>query len=277
MSPKYKDSFHVLVNRSDDQIDLFHAALLIATDEYPELNIGQYLTQMDAWADSVRQSLPENAHPEIRVQFLNDYLFGNLGFSGNTDDYYDPRNSYLNEVIDRRQGIPITLSVLYLELGRRLGLNLSGVSFPGHFLVKLPHGGGELVLDPFNGGIALNSQDLLARLQTMFEVDVDDLTPFLSTAGNKLILVRLLSNLKGIYHHQNKGAKTLDMINKILLLAPQRHMEYRDRGLLLQSLECYNTALQDFRSYLKLNPEAEDKEAIRARIIDLQRTHYHLN
>jgi regulator of sirC expression with transglutaminase-like and TPR domain len=277
MSPKYKDSFHVLVNRSDDQIDLFQAALLIAADEYPELNIAQYLTQMDAWADNIRHSLPKNAQPETRLQFLNDYLFGNLGFSGNTDDYYDPRNSYLNEVIDRRRGIPITLSVLYLELGRRLGLNLSGVSFPGHFLVKLPYGGGALVLDPFNGGIALNSQDLLARLQSMFEVDVDDLTPFLSSASNKLILVRLLSNLKGIYHHQKKGAKTLEMINKILLLAPQRHMEYRDRGLLLQSLECYNAALQDFRAYLKLNPEAEDREAIRARIIDLQKAHNHLN
>jgi regulator of sirC expression with transglutaminase-like and TPR domain len=277
MSPKYKDSLHVLVNRSDDQIDLFHAALLIATDEYPELNIEQYVTQMNAWADSIKHSLPENAQPEIRVQFLNDYLFGNLGFSGNTDDYYDPRNSYLNEVIDRRQGIPITLSVLYLELGQRLGLNLSGVSFPGHFLVKLPYEGGALVLDPFNGGIALNSQDLLARLQSMFEVHVDDLTPFLSPASNKLILVRILSNLKGIYHHQNNGAKTLEMINKILLLAPQRHMEYRDRGLLLQSLECYNTALQDFRSYLKLNPDAEDKEAIRAHIIDLQKAHNYLN
>jgi regulator of sirC expression with transglutaminase-like and TPR domain len=207
MSPKFKDSFHVLVSRSDDQINLFQAALLIAADEYPELNIEQYLTQMDTWADNIRHSLPENAHLEIRVQYLNDYLFGNLGFSGNTDDYYDPRNSYLNEVIDRRQGIPITLSVLYLELGRRLGLNLSGVSFPGHFLVKLPHGGGALVLDPFNGGMALNSQDLLARLQTMFEVDVEDLTPFLSTASNKLILVRLLSNLKGIYHHQKKGPR----------------------------------------------------------------------
>ena len=277
MSTKFKDSFHTLVSRSDDQIDLFHAALLIAADEYPELDVAQYLTQMDAWAETLKHRLPEKTHPPIRIQYLNDYLFSNLGFSGNTDDYYDPRNSYLNEVIDRRLGIPITLSVLYLELGRRLGLNLSGVSFPGHFLVKLPHGGGALVLDPFNRGIALNGEDLLARLQTMFEVDVSDLTPFLTTASNKLILVRILSNLKGIYHHQNNSAKALDMMNKILLLAPQRHVEYRDRGFLLQSLECYNAALQDFRSYLKLNPEAEDANVIRARIIDLQRAHNHLN
>ncbi len=277
MSIDIKSHFRALATRPDDQIELLHAALLIAADEYPALQTDKYLTQIDSWAENIHQRLPNDANIETRVQFLNSFLFKELGFSGNVKNYYDPRNSYLNEVLDRRLGIPITLSVVYLELGQRLGLCLEGVSFPGHFLVKLPYDEGTVVLDPFNGGISLGEQELMSRLKAIFHFDIDDLAPFLTTASNKEILIRMLSNLKGIYKNVDHAEKMLEVINKILLIDPDRSHEYRDRGLLLQSMECYHAALYALQTYLHIYPEAEDAELMREKLFDLQQQHKYLN
>ncbi len=279
MSADYHNSFRNQVTVPDEKIDLLHASLLIAAEVYPSLNIACYESRFDEWATAIRQQLPDDARPgtEVLLAALNRYLFDELGFSGNTDDYYDPRNSYMNEVLDRRRGIPITLSVIYIELGRRLGLRLYGVSFPGHFLVKLRYGGGELVLDPFHGGISLSEDDLTKRLLEVFQSEVDDLSPFLVAANNREILVRMLLNLKGIYHNQGETEKTLDIVNKILILDPSLDSQYRDRGLLLYSLECYHSALEDLRKYLQSQPQADDTEMIRQLIIGLQSEYGRLN
>ena len=272
-------SFYSQVTVPDEKIDLLNASLLIAAEVYPSLDIAHYVSRLDEWATAIRQRLPDDAQPgtEVLLVALNRFLFDELGFYGNTEDYYDPRNSYINEVLDRRRGIPITLSVIYMELGRRLGLRLYGVSFPGHFLVKLRYGDGELVLDPFHGGISLSKDELTGRLLEVFESEVKDLSPFLAAANNREILVRMLLNLKGIYHNQGESEKALDVVSKILILDPSLDSQYRDRGLLLYSLECYRSALEDLRSYLQAQPEASDAEMIRDLIIVLQSEYGRLN
>ena len=159
------DSFSALLAREDARIELARACLQIAEDAYPGLDVDGYVGEVERFAKRLRARLGINAAAEDRIIALNEFLFDDLGFSGNADDYYDPRNSYLNEVIDRRKGIPITLSVLYMEIGRRIELPLEGVSFPGHFLVRLPLRGGTLVLDPFSGGVPQSESELRERLK----------------------------------------------------------------------------------------------------------------
>lgn len=271
------ETFRTQVTRPEEQLDLLRCTLLIASDEYPDLDIEAYVRRLDEWASQLKRLIPPQAGHEAIVRRLNHFLFNQLGFTGNTEDFYDPRNSYLNEVLDRRRGIPISLSVVYLELGRRLGLPLQGVSFPGHFLVKFAHQGGEVVLDPFNHGISLSEEDLHRRLQEIFDEDVEQLSPFLVPAGNRDILVRMLSNLKAIYQNQGEGEQALKVVNKILIVNPALTDQYRDRGLLLNSLECYHAALKDLQSYLKAKPEAEDVEPIRKLVIGLQEAHSRIN
>lgn len=272
-----KQYFIGLINQPDEQIDLFRAALCIAADSYPGLDDEKYLLQMDLWVDELKQQLPHGADTRTRLHTLNQFFFEKLGFSGDTDDYYDPRNSYINEVVDRRRGIPITISLLYIELGNRLGLEVSGVSFPGHFLVKMPYDEGVIVLDPFNGGISLSEQDLTDRLEGMFNTEIDNIAPFLEAATNKDILIRMLSNLKVVYHQRGDTEKTLEAISKILVLDPQRGEEYRERGLLLSSLECYHNALKDLRHYLRIHPDSLESESLRELVIHLQKKHSHLH
>ena len=159
------DPFAELVSRQDERIELAKACLQIAQDAYPGLDVDGYVGELERFAKRLRARFAQDASPEDRIIALNEFLFDDLGFGGNTDNYYDPRNSYLNEVIDRRTGIPITLSVLYMEIGRRIGLPFEGVSFPGHFLVRLPLRGGTLVLDPFSGGVPQPEAELRERLK----------------------------------------------------------------------------------------------------------------
>lgn len=158
------DAFAAQLAREDDRIELARASLMIAEDAYPGLDVEHYLGEFERLAQRLREQLPQPHGAEERIVALNQFLFDELGFWGNTDDYYDPRNSYLNEVMDRRTGIPISLAVVYMELGRRIGLPLEGVSFPGHFLVRLRLRGRMLVLDPFTGGAPQSEDELRQRL-----------------------------------------------------------------------------------------------------------------
>ena len=155
------EPFAQLIAREDARIDLARGCLMIAQDAYPGLDVDRYLGEIERMAIRLRGRTPQDASAEERVVALNQFLYEDLGFWGNTEDYYDPRNSYLNEVIDRKTGIPITLSILYMEVGRRVGLPLEGVSFPGHFLVRLRLRGGTLVLDPFSGGAPQSEDELI--------------------------------------------------------------------------------------------------------------------
>ena len=271
------DHFAELLARDEAEIDLARACLLIAADAYPGLDVEGYLGEIERFAARLRARLAPGEPPEGRVMALNRFLFDDLGFSGNAEHYYDPRNSYLNEVLDRRTGIPITLSVLYLEIGRRIGLALEGVSFPGHFLVRLRLPGAMLVLDPFAGGEAQSEADLRERLRRVIPeggaggVPVSELPldAFLEAAGKRQILARLLRNLKGIYRETDKPQRLLDVLNRMLIVAPEAHGSLRERGLLYQRLECYRAALKDLQDYAALEPEAPDIDDVRATMIEL--------
>ncbi len=256
----------------ETDLDLLDAALAIAAYEYPSMNVASYHQRLDTWAAELERRIEHDASAEDRLRALNAFLFKELGFSGNTDDYYDPRNSYLNEVLDRKLGVPITLSMIYMELGRRIGLPLEGVSFPGHFLVKLPVEGGAVVLDPFNGGISLDEDDLCDLLERMFDTEISEVAPLLATASKTDILVRMLRNLKGIHQQADEFEKALRVVNMIIAIDPHLAEEYRDRGLLLLQLECRHAALKDLRHYLSAESEADDAESIRDLIVELGRT-----
>ncbi|MEJ2060648.1 MAG: tetratricopeptide repeat protein [Gammaproteobacteria bacterium] len=246
------------------------AALAIAAREYPGLKATDYRRLIDEWSVELKGQLPENPSLEDRLRTLNHFMFDEKGFSGNIDDYYDPRNSFINEVIDRRVGIPITLSVVYIELGRRIDLPLEGVSFPGHFLVKLPVYRHAVVLDPFNRGVSLDEHDLEEMLSEYFDTEVDDLGSLLQAASTREIVMRLLRNLKGIYLAKDELPKALEVMNLMLSLDETQTTEYRDRGLVLASLECYQAASTDLVHYLELAREADDADQIRETLIQLK-------
>ncbi len=270
-------SFAELVARDDVRIDLAHACLMIAQDAYPELDVERYLGELERMALRLRGRLPPSGGAEARVVALNEFLFQDLGYRGNTEEYYDPRNSYLNEVMDRRTGIPITLSVLYIALGRRIGLPLEGVSFPGHFLVRLRLRSGMLVLDPFAGGAPQSEPELRARLQRVIPTGLARGVPlgelpleqFLEPATNRQVLARILRNLKGIYREADKPREQLDVLTRMLLVAPEAHGELRDRGLVYQKLECYRAALKDLSDYVQREPDAPDFDDVRVRLMEL--------
>lgn len=257
----------------DEDVSLAEGALWIAAEEYPELAVDDYLARLHEMATRLRSRLRADVATAEKLLALNHYLFDELGFSGNTDDYYDPRNSFLNEVLERRLGIPITLGVLYIEIGRRIGLGLHGVSFPGHFLVKCALRDGVVVLDPYSGGVSLGVDDLQQRLRAAGSVeDVDEaiLVQLLSAAPNKEVLARMLRNLKGIYVEQDDWLRALSSSERLIALTPEdAGEEYRDRGGIYLKLECFRAALGDFGTYLKQCPGAADAGSVRAQIADL--------
>jgi len=273
------ETFANAIDEEDSRIDLARACLLLAEDAYPGLDVEGYVGELERHARRLRARLGVDIAPEEKVVALNELLFDDLGYSGNTRDYYDPRNSYLNEVIDRRTGIPITLAVLYMEIGRRIGLPVEGVSFPGHFLVRLQVRGGTLVLDPFSGGMPQSGEELRERLKRLIppgaagRVPVEQLAldSFLEPAGKRQILARLLRNLKAIYRENNQPERLLEVLNRMIIVAPDSSVDLRDRGLVYQQLECWRPALQDLRDYLAREPGAPDAEEIRASAMELTR------
>lgn len=280
MSDSPKSRFETIVAKSEDELNLAEAALLIAVDEYPQLAVDRYLLQLDQIAAAVQNRFPKGASQLQMIRILNQYLFDEQGFAGNMANYSDPRNSYLNEVLDRKVGIPITLSVVYMEVGWRLGLPLEGVSFPGHFLVKFSHGGGELVLDPFFKGVSLSEKALEGRIRHLLGGDVparDFLPHLLMGATKKETLVRMLRNLKAIYLKHDDQLRALSCTDRILAVVPNNPQELRDRGDLYERLECPRAAAADFTRYLELTPEAEDAEDVRRRLVDLRASALRLN
>jgi regulator of sirC expression with transglutaminase-like and TPR domain len=256
---------------------LLRPALLIAQAAYPELAVESYVSRIDTWAEALLTRAPRQGDLGATLGLLNHYLFEELEFKGNTDEFYDPRNSYLNEVLDRKLGIPITLSIIYIELGQRLGLALHGVAFPGHFLVKLKTGEGDLALDPFNRGQMLGTPALRRRLSDLYSTDVEDPSPFLASASRKDILVRMLGNLKAIYRTRGEMENVLRSSDQIIVVDPQRAEEYRDRGLVRLELDCPHTAITDFSEYLKRRPNAPDSGSIREQMMELRSEHGRLN
>jgi regulator of sirC expression with transglutaminase-like and TPR domain len=255
--------FARLVSRPEETIDLAEAALLIAKEEYPNLDVVDYLGRLEAMAAEVRALVGSVGDPRRMIEALNTYLFQAQGFRGNSEDYYDPRNSFLNDVLDRRTGIPITLSIVYLAVGGRLGLHLHGVGMPGHFLVRYAAPAEEVVIDPFNGGAVVTPADCQRLLDRIYGGKLTFEPRFLTTLGTRRILARMLSNLKVIYFNNHAYAKALSVVDRLLILDPRAASEIRDRGLLSSQLKRFTEATADLERYLRLAPEAEDADVIR--------------
>ena len=251
---------------------LAQAALLIARIEYPRLDVEAYLGKLDAMGELARQAVQrrlERTADNSRlacIKAVNEYLFEELHFVGNRDKYEDPRNSCLNEVLDRRMGIPITLCVVYMEVARRAGLHIDGVNFPGHFLVRCPEvgsrGGNGLIIDPFHGGALLSEHDCRMLLQRQVGSEVAFSKSLLAPTTRLQIIVRMLINLKRIYVHMRSFPQARDVTELLLAMTPSALSELRDRGLLAYHLNDMTGALRDLQTYLKLSSLGElDKES----------------
>jgi len=238
------------------------------------------VAQLDAIAATIRGRLAADASPDQKVAAMNRHLFGELGFAGNAEAYYDPRNSYLNEVLERRIGIPITLSIVYLEVARRLGLAAQGVAFPGHFLVKVRLKSGALVLDAFGGGVPQSERELRDRLDQVLPKNRArraELEPYLEPATPREIVARVLRNLKAIYLQSGALEAALAVMHRMLLVVPESAEELRDRGLIYARLDCFRPAAADLQNYLRRRPDAPDAGEIHAQLADLKAASARLN
>lgn len=261
-----------LTSAKDHDIPLFSTALLIAQDEYPLLDRADYEARLHDYAHRLDAQLRSTDSASAQLRCLNQFVFDELGFSGDEQNYYDPRNSYLNEVLDRRLGNPISLAVVQIELAQRLGVPLEGVSFPGHFLVRLPLDEGIVVLDPFQKGRSLDAAELRRRARTHLDThDIDDarLARMLEPASHRAILTRMLRNLKGVYVEREQWDKAARCSDRLLTLDPHQPAEYRDRGNYYLRLGHVVAARNDLRRYLALMPHAEDSDAISQQLSEL--------
>lgn len=266
MSNELYVAFREAIDCPEDQIDLGRAALAIASQEYPDLKIDDYLSRLDGLGQVVELRIGDERNPYRIIAALNTVLFKELGFQGNRSEYYDPKNSFLNDVITRKKGIPISLSVVYMEVARRVGLSLEGIGFPGHFLVKYDDGDVEILIDVFDGGEIRAREDLDRMLKQLYRGQVSYQPGFVAALGKRDILRRMLNNLKWIYLERGEPLKTLSVLDQLVILDPSAASEIRDRGLLYITLECYAQALDDLESYLRLTPDAEDAAMIKAQI-----------
>ena len=250
--------------------DLAAPAFMIARLEYPRLDPGPYLDRLDAMGDAASRRIekdPGHSGPlAARVDTLNRYLFNELGFFGNREQYDDPRNSCLNEVLDRRTGIPITLALVYIEVARRAGLRADGVNFPGHFLVRAlndlhtddPDDG--LIIDPFHGGAILNEHECRLLLHRHLGEEAAWEPQLLARTTRRQILVRMLLNLKRLYVRWRSFPQARAVTDLLLALSPSAATELRDRGLLAYHMNDFPAALRDLEEYLKLSKRGEPDE-----------------
>ena len=257
-----RDDFAQMAARADDAIEIDRGALLIAAEEYPDLWIDEYLDKLEGFAQRVLNLLYKDAGPHETLARLNQVLFEEESFRGDSKEYYDPRNSYFNEVIDRRIGIPITLSAVYGEVARRVGFRLQGVSFPGHFLLKHEMEEGEIIIDPFHGGQILSHDDCRARLKDSSQGKLEFHPRHLASTSPRLMLFRILGNLKSIYVNRREHPWALAVVERMLLLVPDSPPEVRDRGILLSGVGRPLEGVGELARYLRLKPDAGDRERV---------------
>lgn len=253
-----RDRFYQEIQQPDDAINLAAAALYIAQEEYPELDCGSYLHQLDRMALQLRDRLPEETYPLKILKAISAYLFEAQGFMGNSQNYYDPRNSFLNQVLDRRTGIPITLSLVYLELARRIGFPMAGVSMPGHFLIRPTLDEMAIFVDPFHKGEIMFEEDCQDRIRKFYGVDVHLRPDHFEPIGPRPFLSRMLMNLKVIYLQEQDIPRAFAAIDRILLITPDAPTERRDRGILYYRQGQLDEAREDLKYYLLNHPDARD-------------------
>lgn len=274
----------------DTSLPVLEAAVAVAQDEYPDLDTQGVLSQIDALAGRLCRRVPADAAPLQRLRLLNHYFFHELGFAGNVNNYYDRRNSLLPAVLETRRGIPLTLALLYIEMATQVGLRAQGVSFPGHFLVKLQMPriaalaggaarGGDVVIDPFSGR-SLGREDLEERLlpyRHQRGLSSDDETPlalFLQPAPPRDVIARLLRNLKEIHRSARDWPRLAAVLQRLVILLPQDWDERRDHALVLFQLGRLELAADELRSYLEHRPDAGDAAALRRELAAWRRAQH---
>lgn len=269
-------AFAALMRLRDEDLPLDRAAALLARGiAYPDLDVDRVLARLDRMAGEARDRLPPDRAPARTVAALNDYLFREVGLRGNDDAYYDPRNSFLNDVLIRRLGIPISLAVVYIEVARRLDFPLAAVSFLAHFLIKHAAGGeveGDLYIDPYHGGALLTVDQLRERVARFYEGRLPFATHYLGAVTKKQVLIRMLQNLKEIYLNRlNDARHTLTIVQYLLLVAPWDLEQRRDRGLLALQIGDPALALEDLETYVKFVANDPNLPVIRGYIDALRR------
>jgi regulator of sirC expression with transglutaminase-like and TPR domain len=248
--------------RREPRSDLVRIALEIARDAYPELDIDHYLDRIKALADRVRDRCPAGTKPRGLLGQINWVLFVEEGFQGNTEDYYDPRNSYLNQVMDRKTGIPITLSVLYASIAGRVGLEMAGVSLPAHFMLRVGSGEATTFVDPFNAGLLLDRKGCERRIAQVVGRPVALSEVQLAPCGPDHVVARMLRNLKMIYLEQQDHRAALPVVRRLAALSPQDPQEQRDLGMLCLKLDRPAEAIAPLEAYLDARPGAQDAGAL---------------
>jgi regulator of sirC expression with transglutaminase-like and TPR domain len=269
-APTPRSRFAREIAKPEPDLDLALTALLISAEEYPQLAPEPYLRRLDELAERVRDRQWDATAPVVILQDLTRVLFEEEGFRGNRDSYYDPRNSFLNDVLDRRLGIPITLSVVYLEVGWRLGLPLHGVNFPGHFLVRYDGEALKLLVDPFQGGMVRFEDEAQDLLDHVYGGSVRMQPEYLRVADRRAILVRILENLKNNWLNARDDARALGALERILLLLPDSADHIRDLGMVLTRLGRNGEAVAALEQYIALSPDAPDIVRVRMLLDQLE-------
>jgi regulator of sirC expression with transglutaminase-like and TPR domain len=275
--PPGRQQFIYEISQPDSQIDLGKAALYISQEAYPELDVDEYLNALDTMAEEIQPLLPQRGYPLKVVQTINAYLYDDLDFQGNIQNYYDPDNSFLNRVIDRRIGIPITLALVYLEVAKRLDFPMVGIGMPGHFLIRPEFEEVGIFVDAFHNGEVLFEQDCENRLQQIYQAPVQLQPQFLAPVTASQFLTRILTNLHYIYMHQEDFGKALGTVERMMLLVQKQETDnsevyynwLRLRGLLYYQVQQPQLAIQDLQEYLEARPDAEDADTIQRVILEL--------
>jgi regulator of sirC expression with transglutaminase-like and TPR domain len=253
----------VEASREDASIDVVIAALAIARSEYPSLDLPYYLSHLEGLAKRVRARMRSSPTARETIALLNRVLFEEEGLRGNRENYYDPRNSFLNDVLDRKLGIPITISVIYMDVARRVGFPLCGTGMPGHFLVKRCDPAGEIIVDPFNRGRIVSTAECRERLHEIYSGEIEMRPEFLYAVSHREILTRILNNLRQVYFSQRNLQKGLRILDLLLAIPPQDPDLLRERGLVKLNLEQYLGAARDLGGYLQARPGAADADDVK--------------
>ncbi len=253
-----RNRFREIARLPEEQIGLTEASLVIALEEYPGLEVESYLSRVEQWSQCIRERVEGSSDIERIIEEINRFLFEQEGFHGEADDYYDPRNTFLNEVLDRHAGLPIALSILYIDVTRRLGLETSGVALPGRFLVRVISPTGDVLIDPFDDGRVLTSTECQEIMNQVFGGGVRLREHHLRSSSNREILARVLAHLKSVYLSKRDLLRAVASIDRLLILDARDPYELRDRGSLAMQLHEYADAILYLERYVALMPYADD-------------------
>jgi hypothetical protein len=261
----------------DTHFPLTEATIAIGQHAFPDLDVQAVMDTIDTMVVKLQQRFTPETSNLQKLQHLKHFFFTEMGFGLNTNDYYDPENSYLHSVLKSRRGIPISLAIIIIELGTQVGLTIKGISFPNHFLVRVSLPQGEVVMDPTTGS-SLSKNELQGMLDPYLEAQGYrnelslPLSLFLRSSGPREILSRFLRNLKAIYSHEDRWERLLSIQQRLVILLPKEIEEVRDRGLAYAQLDYLRPAVDDLSKYLDALPDAKDASEIRQQLVDIEKS-----